>query len=268
MLGKLNIIKMISDGDLDKLSKFLEKDQARRFHWHQWPNGPGSSSTGTILHMAAYFNQPAIIKFLVNEYGMDVNEPNKRSRRTPLHYACENGSYEAASLLLQLGADSTLQCNDLFSGGTPFELCRDMRIKELLSPPVAPLQKEPPVKEIAQKTVETKIEDAWSIKSSSEIVHEYEYALQEGRHHVADIFNFSAGRLTTIIKDLQNKSQSHTDQFFNESDIQGNKTLSEAFARLKHTASNDSQPTEQPEAPDPGRYKLLKDFGLQHPRKA
>ena len=242
MFGRTNIRKIISRGDLAKLQKVLEKDPLSRFEWHTWERDNGARRTGTMLHIAAAFNQPEIIKLLVNQYGMNVNEPNKVSSRTPLHMACEDGSAAAALALLQLGADTTLVSRD----GTPFELCRDMRIKRWIEESQQP--KEQPVEEAPVEKKQESIPgeaptDNWSIKSSSEIVHEHEYELQAGPQHITDIFNFSAGRLISIVKDLKSGSLSHSQYFFDESDVAGNRTLGEAFERLNSKEPALSQPT-------------------------
>jgi ankyrin repeat protein len=55
------------------------------------------------LNWAAWYDRPAAVEFLVRR-GATVNAENLTGF-TPLHHAAENGSYDAASALLRLGAD-------------------------------------------------------------------------------------------------------------------------------------------------------------------
>ena len=75
----------------------------------------------TVLHWAAGNNQLCTIRYLVCERNMDVNIPatKKAMGRTPLHYACRNGSFEAVRLLLELGAHADARAKH---GVSPFQL--------------------------------------------------------------------------------------------------------------------------------------------------
>lgn len=75
----------------------------------------------TTLHWAAGSNQEEVVRWLVEEAGMDVNmaATKKAKGRTPLHYACRNGHLEAAKLLVRLGADVDARAKHNVS---PFQL--------------------------------------------------------------------------------------------------------------------------------------------------
>lgn len=250
MLFRKDPIDVIRKGNLNKLRKMLEKkpellDMGHSEAWFKWPDGRGKgySSSGNILHMAAFFNQPEIIKFLVNEKSMNINQPNRFSRRTPLHYACQYGGFESASLLFsQLGADSTLRC----SAGTGCELSEDERIKALLLPSYeAQMQQEEAERQerdaerLVQERAEAekRIVGTWEINpSTSEIVHEHE--LPGGEFHVTDAFNFATGRFTSIFKELGSGNVSPKDHFFKPEEVSGNPALSEAFSKLQELTGN------------------------------
>lgn len=58
----------------------------------------------TALHYAALKNDvPALKRWLAR--GLDVNKAESRSNFTPLHFAVQDGAYEAAEFLLEHDAD-------------------------------------------------------------------------------------------------------------------------------------------------------------------
>lgn len=74
-------------------------------------------SPRTPLHVAAQYNNPDIIRILV-EHGATI-DAEADFKRTPLHVAAECGSTEATRALLELGAD--MECEDNV-GDTPAHL--------------------------------------------------------------------------------------------------------------------------------------------------
>ena len=72
------------------------------------------------LNWAAWFNQPAAIRFLV-AHGAHVNLANWTGF-TPLHHAAEHGSLDAARVLVSLGADRTM-LNE--QGQRPVDVARE-----------------------------------------------------------------------------------------------------------------------------------------------
>ena len=72
------------------------------------------------LNWAAWYNHPVAIQFLVAR-GATVNTWNWTGF-TPLHHAAENGSLEAARVLLTLGADRTRKN---FVGQRPIDVARE-----------------------------------------------------------------------------------------------------------------------------------------------
>jgi len=71
------------------------------------------------LNWAAWFNRPDAVRFLIAK-GATVNLDN-HTGFTPLHHAAENGSLEAAEVLLDAGADPTWPNN---MGETPAQVAR------------------------------------------------------------------------------------------------------------------------------------------------
>lgn len=60
-----------------------------------------------VLHFAAMFDKPAVIKYLVEERRAAVNSQNDRGE-TPLHKACLAGHHAAVEMLISLGADASI----------------------------------------------------------------------------------------------------------------------------------------------------------------
>eukprot|EP00934_Nitzschia_sp_Nitz4_P003086 Nitzschia sp. Nitz4//scaffold60_size111251//8023//9384//NITZ4_004135-RA/size111251-processed-gene-0.23-mRNA-1//-1//CDS//3329555528//3076//frame0 len=76
----------------------------------------------SLLHWAAGSNQIEVLDYLVSQLGLDVDTvATKKSKgRTPLHYACRNGCFEATRWLLEVGrANPDAKAKH---GVTPFQL--------------------------------------------------------------------------------------------------------------------------------------------------
>ena len=78
-----------------------------------------SQLRGSPLHYAAVCGLHAIAKFLVVKLSQDVHSPGFEDKSTPLHLASRQGYKDVARLLLERGADATVQTND---GSTPLHL--------------------------------------------------------------------------------------------------------------------------------------------------
>lgn len=72
---------------------------------------------GRMIDIAASINAPSIIEYLVNELNADFENVNSRSA---LHFAAEEGSTEAAEMLLRVGAKVNSRDNH---GNTPLDRC-------------------------------------------------------------------------------------------------------------------------------------------------
>jgi hypothetical protein len=180
----------IRAGDLDKLKEIAEKYPKCLDVNFSWSPKPRVSYRGNLLHVAASFNQPEIIEYLVKEKALGVNEQNEVSGRTPLHRASEEECLEATSALLQLGADPALQCRDgdvytvVPAGGKTQKLLQDYQSQR------------------TQRESAVKTKGAWTVLSAEEAMHERE--LPGGRYRLTRIFSFAAETWTSITENLQN----------------------------------------------------------------
>jgi len=66
------------------------------------------SNGNTALHVAAFYNEKEIAKFLI-EKGAEVNIRNKFASVTPLHWASMNGFDEMVNILIKSGADVSIK---------------------------------------------------------------------------------------------------------------------------------------------------------------
>lgn len=85
-----------------------------------------SSCTRPPLHLACELGYRSIVRILVENFGVDINE-RINFGFTPLHIAARNGSLPIASYLLQHGADTTLKSidDDSFkNNGTALDIAR------------------------------------------------------------------------------------------------------------------------------------------------
>ena len=84
----------------------------------------------TPLHVAINANSGMdIIKYLVSA-GVDVNEGEFSSERTPLHYAVSKNNVEAVKYLVSVGADVNAGDGD---GNTPLYYATSLEISEFLT---------------------------------------------------------------------------------------------------------------------------------------
>ena len=96
-------VVVIKNGDLEGLASLVDTMQVNLRH--QDNNG------FTLLHYAAFHNQPAIIHYLLDS-GLDINQIDIEGN-TPLHFAIKNGYIKAMECLLNhKGVDTTIVNND------------------------------------------------------------------------------------------------------------------------------------------------------------
>ena len=89
----------IYDNNLQKVREYIESGKIsvnENFPYGQKP-----------LHKAAYSGKLEVIKYLVKN-GADINAKTTGSLSTPLHRAIKRGHEDAAILLLDLGADPSI----------------------------------------------------------------------------------------------------------------------------------------------------------------
>lgn len=109
------VLQAAADGRIDEL---IAAHEVEDHHLEQYR----CSSGCTALHWAAGANQVAVVRYLVQERGVNINiaATKKAKGRTPLHYACRNGCLEAVQILVdELGASVDIRAKHSVS---PFQL--------------------------------------------------------------------------------------------------------------------------------------------------
>ena len=63
------------------------------------------------FHLAAHYGHVKLVKHLVHQHGMDVNDNS--SKMTPLHWSAKEGQVETVTALLELGASPDTAANEI-----------------------------------------------------------------------------------------------------------------------------------------------------------
>ena len=105
------------DGGL--LGASLDKPAEEICEWLR--RGANVNGEGTPLVAASYFNEPAVLRVLL-ENGADVNLASSYKKVTPLHFAVSSNKVAKVRLLLEYGADVNLADTD---GETPLDWARN-----------------------------------------------------------------------------------------------------------------------------------------------
>jgi hypothetical protein len=231
-----NFLQAIKDGDIDSLRVIL------RDHPEYLKRGDLSfgERTGFALNAAAFYNQPQVIAFLVEEIEVNINQrKDVNSGWAALHHACDNNAYQATEMLLQLGADPKLKSDN---GDTPYDKCKSEKMKELLRSGGDKL---------AQKTKEQRLAGTWSRTSICEVV--YTRDLPDNSYRLTEIFNFESRRVTAITKDLKSGHLAQNILFFD--DIPDTQFVHQAHDKLTELGGTvDSSVIDR--RPLPGKSKL------------
>ena len=160
--------------------------------WRQWFR----------LEYRRFCNQPQVVEFLVEEKGVDIDrQKGISSLWTALHHACNSGAYEAAKMLLQLGADPRLKTD---GGNTPLDKCKTDKLRDLLK---LSINDELPASPAKKETV-------WTLTSSCEVMSVRR--LPDNSFRLTEIFNFESRRVTAITKDLKSGHLAQSILFFDE----------------------------------------------------
>lgn len=85
---------------------------------------------GTLLHLAADDKADKIMKYILENYKVDVNAVDTIGY-TPLHISASLNSVECVRLLLEYGADTEIQTFE--ERKTPLDLTKNKNIREMLS---------------------------------------------------------------------------------------------------------------------------------------
>jgi len=100
--GDLGIFKLLVDSG-------AEVDRKRNTAWR--PNGGVRGRGSTALHHACQYNRQAIVSYLIDELGCDINAPGEQGY-TPLHLAAKFNYPRLVEYLLQRGARTDMLTRD------------------------------------------------------------------------------------------------------------------------------------------------------------
>ncbi len=249
----LKLFTAVQTGDLDAFKAEVEKNPSRLYEDFRWQN---NSFAGTLLHMAAFYNQPVLIDYLVTEKGMNVNNQKTAFNWTPLHHAAKNGAMEAAIRLLELGANPSLTNG---KGNSPAAACDNPALKDLLQE----CEQEYAAEQTREKDI-AKAAGAWTALSENEIM--YARTLPGDSYKLTELFNFSSGVCTSITENLKSGQllQSKT-KFAKLEDQellkQAKEQLAQAFQKKSKGAKTEGGDTPAAATPK-NRYDKLKKSGM------
>ena len=201
------IVKAIKKGDLEAVNNILANEP---YLYGQELKFNSNYYNGNLLHVAACFDQPAIIRFLV-EKNMDVNSQDNWPYNTPLHIAAMQKSSAAVTTLLELGANPCLKGS---SNQMPYEKGRDQGLKALLYNAAQEWQasSEEHVKQeaeeahVAEENPQSEIVDkSKGFWTQSAMPHEYifERELPKQGLRLTEIFNMVAEECTLVVRDIE-----------------------------------------------------------------
>ncbi len=155
---------------------------------------------------------------------------------TPLHQAVNAEAFDAAKVLLELGANPFItDVNDQ----TPFNRCKDATAKELLQSVYQEQQRKEELArqeqkkqrlEEQEKEIAARIEGEWKPVSDHEIMFERELPGQSLR--LREFFDFSAKSRRSLTNDLQNGQMSQETKYFSELPDEARAMIDQARAQL------------------------------------
>jgi ankyrin repeat protein len=209
-----DLFAAIAAGHLEQVKIILEASPAwLEKHIDTYTTG----KSGYLLHIAAHFNRPELIRYLVRDKSFPVDKQNTAGN-TPLHHACMNSAPEAALTLLELGADPWLKNKE---GKSPAAEATSAAVKPLFRPLIEQAE--------ARKQ--------WSLTAPCEVVHAR--TLSGAGYHLTDVFNFHTRRWTSITKDVKSGHIAQDIFFFD--DVSDKQILKDALEYL-HVLGGQADP--------------------------
>ena len=203
--SKERFVSAIRKGDLAVVKKLLEKTPELlnlNLKWLEYSGSP--------LHFAACYNKPDIVRFLVAEKKLPVDCKNHRGS-TPLLHASDNGAYEAAALLLELGANPLPPMNA--NAQTPASSAWTPHMVELFRP-IVEEDRRRKKQELEMEKQAAACTGGWTLPSSAEVVHDR--LLSGADCRLTDVFNFETRRWVSITRDVGTGHVAQNDRFFDE----------------------------------------------------
>lgn len=210
--------EMLSAGNVAVLRAMLLEHQEYTKLSVSW-----GENSGTILHYAAHQGQKDVIRLLVNEMGMNINDQKTQKMNwSPLHHAAASNSLDAIKTLLELGADISLRTKN---GETPLDFCQSENCRKMLADIVTRVTPRPDKRYDVDAE---KRKPVWTLSSNTEVV--CNRITPDGVYRLTDVFNFETRRMTSIALELKEKALAQTVTFFD--DIPDKKILKEAHTHL------------------------------------
>lgn len=209
--------KAVKAGDLEMLKRVLKENPEVLENPISFDS---DSNAGRLLGMAAYFDQPEIVEYLVKEKNADIDRENGRpSKSTPLHHAKMARAYKAAAKLLELGADPGVTNSH---GENTRAFAQEVRERD---PAYVERRRQ---EQLAQAEALRKAEAGrlareaaaraelvagkWTQSAPAEIT--YERLTPNGRQHLTDVFNFETRIWRAAVLDLESKAMAQNIIFF------------------------------------------------------
>lgn len=125
---KSRFVDAIARGDVETLRALVRKRPSLLWEEVDWKH-KGNGMHSLPLHYAACCNKPEVLSFLVGECGMPVDTQEGAGKFTALHYALWANSCDAATTLLQLGADREKQDA---AGHTAYDFCKTEETRNVM----------------------------------------------------------------------------------------------------------------------------------------
>jgi hypothetical protein len=236
---KKRFFRALKKGDLKAVRELLENTPNLLTEIFELPR-----CRGTALHVAAYYNRPEIIDFLVNEKKMGISCSVSHGW-LPLHHAAYGAALEASRKLIELGADPLITTEDNSSpyGLTPsgsateklFAKARAendrkaMLTLEEASKRQILLAEEKAREKQRQKEADEVAKRAgqWVLSAHAEVM--FGRTLPVNGYRLTEIFNFETRRWISITE-TYNGHVAQNDRFFDE--VADKEILRQALAKF------------------------------------
>ena len=200
--GKQDFMDAIRKGDVEFLRTHLRRfpgDLKEKLAWE--------SNDGFALNYAAACNQPRVIRLLVREFGADPNEHHGVGADwTPLNHAMKKSAYDAAAMLLSLGAAPGRAVADT---SEVVDFCKSREVQRRIDPAF-----EANEMKLEREQLEKRIAGEWKRTGDREITHDYEQPALGCR--LLDIFNFETRCLRSLVKSIDGAGLAQTIIFFDD----------------------------------------------------
>ena len=206
-----SFVRAIKKGNLKRLEALVNTLTGSINDDYKWER---KTYGGSLLHLAAFYNCPEIIEYLVKEKGLKLDRRSNNDW-TPLHHAARAGSANAIDTLLKLGADPGLVSSN---NKSPYDLCKnDTAAQESLRSyhEEQLRQQELNAQKKEQQSLaaeQAKVTGAWTLGASDE---EVIFEREQSGLYLTETFNFAAKTRILMAESLKtgNLAQPETKSF-------------------------------------------------------